>query len=365
MIRKNSSGSILRPIAGVCLLLAVLETVQQHASNELRDAKIAFTYTAVSSMVPWISLILFLPLCLWMAERFPVSQGQWRRALPIHLLALFLIAAVHTAVTVATYQLLAPAATSFWLFWFKIFTWRFATNFALYGAVLGVVHARRATEAAREREQAALRLEASLAEARLSALREQLQPHFLFNTLNAMSTLALRGDSEAVTRGLTVLSDLLRFTLETQRTQEVPLAEELAFIDQYLELMMLRFGDRLTVSREIDERALDAAVPVMLMQPLVENAIRHGIAETPGPGTLRIIVARTADALRVELQDSGPGFRTAERRDGIGLSNTRARLTALHGNAASMECGTVNGRGGLVRVTLPYRSLPMPTPVPA
>jgi two-component system, LytTR family, sensor kinase len=366
MLRKNSTWPILLPIAGVCLLLAVLETVQQHASNELRDAKITFGYTAISSMVPWLSLILFLPFTLWMAERFPVSQGQWRRALPIHLLALFLIAAVHTGVTVATYQLLSgPASTSFWLFWFKIFTWRFATNFALYGAVVGVVHARRATEAVREREQAALKLEASLAEARLSALREQLQPHFLFNTLNAMSTLALRGDSESVTRGLTVLSDLLRFTLETQRTQEVPLAEELAFIDQYLELMMLRFGDRLTVLREIDDHALDAAVPVMLMQPLVENAIRHGIAEVPGPGTLRIIVTRKGETLEVELQDSGPGFRVAERRDGIGLSNTRARLTALHGPAATMECGTVNGRGGLVRVTLPYRSLPMPTPVPA
>lgn len=365
MPTTRSPWSILLPVAGVCLLLAVLETLQQHAGNELRNASIAFSYTAISSMVPWIAFILLLPLILWLAGRFPVDQHTWRRALPIHLLALFAIASVHIAVTVETYRLLTPSSTPFWLYWFKIFTFRFATDFALYGAVLGVVHARRASESAREREQAALKLEASLAEARLSALREQLQPHFLFNTLNAMSTLALRGDSESVTRGLTVLSDLLRFTLETQRTQEVPLAEELAFIDQYLELMMLRFGDRLTVIREIDDHALDAAVPVMLMQPLVENAIRHGIAETPGPGTLRIMVSRTDDELRVELQDSGPGFREAARRDGIGLSNTRARLAALHGSKATMDCGTVNGRGGLVRVMLPYRALPLPTPVPA
>ena len=365
MPRKNSTWTILLPIAGVCLLLAVLETVQQHAGNELRNANIPFSYTAVSSMVPWVALILLLPLILWLAGRFPLGQGRWRVSLPVHLLALFTIAALHTAVTVTTYYILTPSSTPFFLYWFKIFTFRFATDFAIYGAVLGTVHALRASEAAAEGEQAALKLEASLAEARLSALREQLQPHFLFNTLNAMSTLALRGDSESVTRGLTVLSDLLRFTLETQRTQEVPLAEELAFIEQYLELMMLRFGDRLTVIREIDDNALDAAVPVMLMQPLVENAIRHGIAETPGPGTLKMIVTRNDGTLLIELQDSGPGFRDAARRDGIGLSNTRARLAALHGERATMECGTVNGRGGLVRVALPYRALPMPTPVPA
>lgn len=365
MLRKNSSWSTLLPLAGVCLLLALLEMVQQHAGNELRQANVTFSYTAVTAMVPWFYFLPFLPFILWMAGRFPLDHGRWPRVLPIHLAAIIGITALHMWATVFTYQALTPVIASFWIYWFKLFTFRFATDFALYGAVIGVVHARRATEAAREREQAALKLEASLAEARLSALREQLQPHFLFNSLNAMSTLALRGDPEAVTRGLAVLSDLLRFTLETQRTQEVPLAEELAFIDQYLELMMLRFGDRLTVLREIDDAALDAAVPVMLMQPLVENAIRHGIAETPGPGTLRIMVERRGDQVHVEVQDSGPGFREAGRHDGIGLSNTRARLDALHGQAARMECGTVNGTGGRVRVSLPYRSLPLPTPVPS
>lgn len=365
MNRKSLTASPLLPLAGVCLLLGVLEAVQQHAGNELRDANVAFSYTAISAIVPWLYFLPFLPLILWLAERFPFNKAGWRRVLPVHLLAIIVIVAVHMWATVATYYALSPISAPFWMYWFKLFTFRFATDFALYGAVAGLVIARRATEAAREREQAALKLEASLAEARLHALREQLQPHFLFNSLNAMSTLALRGDPEAVTRGLAVLSDLLRFTLETQRTQEVPLAEELAFIDQYLELMMLRFGDRLTVIRDIDDAALDAAVPVMLMQPLVENAIRHGISETPGPGTLRITVARMGNDVQVEVQDSGPGFRTDGRRDGIGLTNTRARLEALHGSQARMECGTVNGTGGRVRVILPYRSLPLPTPVPA
>lgn len=365
MSRRNTTWSMLLPLAGICLLLGILETAQQHAGNELRQADMTLSYTAISSLTPWICLLPFLPLILWMGERFPIRGDRWRAPVAIHLAVVFGIVSVHMALTVLCFRILTPPTASFLFSWFKMFTFRFATDLALYVAIVGVVHARRASAAAREREQAALKLEASLAEARLGALREQLQPHFLFNTLNAMSTLALRGDPEAVTRGLAVLSDLLRFTLETQRTQEVPLAEELAFIDQYLELMSLRFGDRLTVTREIDDSALDAAVPVMLMQPLVENAIRHGIAETPGPGTLKIIVSREDNTLSVEVQDSGPGFRGDGRRDGIGLSNTRARLKALHADRARIECGTVNGRGGRVIVTLPYRSLPLPTPVPA
>lgn len=355
---------MLLPLAGICVLIGILETAQQHAGNELRQANLSLAYTAVSSLTPWLCLIPFLPPILWLADRLPLDRAGWGRAVAIHLVAVLLIVAVHMALTVMFYRILSPGSTTFFYSWFKMFTFRFATDLAIYGAIIGVAHARRATEAVREREQATLRLEASLAEARLSALREQLQPHFLFNALNAMSTLALRGDPEAVTRGLATLSDLLRFTLETQRTQEVPLAEELAFIDQYLELMMLRFGDRLTVIRAIDDDVLDAAIPVMLLQPLVENAIRHGIAEVPGPGTIRIHAARDGDNLLIELQDSGPGFRTDIRREGIGLSNSRARLQAMHGEAGHIECSNVNGSGGRVLVHLPYRSLPMPTPAP-
>jgi hypothetical protein len=356
---------MLLPLAAICLLLGVLETAQQHAGNELRQANLSLGYTAVSSLTPWLCLIPFLPLILWLAERRPLGGPDWRSALAIHLGAVFAIVAVHMALTVLFYRILSPPSqVTFLVSWFKMFTFRFATDLALYGAIIGVAHARRATEIVREREQAALKLEASLAEARLHALREQLQPHFLFNSLNAMSTLALRGDREAVTRGLATLSDLLRFTLETKETQEVPLAEELAFIDQYLELMMLRFGDRLTIVREIDDDLLDAAVPVMLLQPLVENAIRHGIAELPGPGTLRISASRVDGDVVIELQDSGPGFRTDTRRGGIGLTNTRERLHALHGSAGRIECGNVNGTGGRVQVRFPYRSLPMPTPAP-
>lgn len=365
MERRSSTWSMLLPLAGICVLIGILETAQQHAGNELRQANLSLGYTAISSLTPWLCLIPFLPLILWLADRLPLDRGRWGRAVAIHFVAVLLIVAVHMVLTVMCYRKLSPPSqVSFFYTWFKMFTFRFATDLAIYGAIIGVAHARRATEAVREREQAALKLEASLADARLSALREQLQPHFLFNSLNAMSTLALRGDPEAVTRGLATLSDLLRFTLETQRTQEVPLAEELAFIDQYLELMMLRFGDRLTVVRSIEDDVLDAAIPVMLLQPLVENAIRHGIAEVPGPGTLQIRAARQGSDLLIELQDSGPGFRTDTRRDGIGLTNSRARLLAMHGEAGRIECGNVNGSGGRVLVRLPYRPLPMPTPAP-
>lgn len=361
---KDPVYALLPPLAAACLVLGALETIQQHAGNQLRAAPVSLLYTSVSSMTPWLLLIPFLPAILWMAARYPVDEGRWRQTLSRHIAATLALVTVHQLGVVVIYVLSTPTTTPFWLYWFKLVTFRFAVDCLTYWGIIGLVQARRASAAARDREAAALRLEASLADARLDALREQLQPHFLFNSLNAMSTLALRGDREAVTRGLATLSDLLRFTLETQRAQEIPLAEELAFIDQYLDLMLLRFGDRLTIEREIDDAALDAAVPVMLLQPLVENAIRHGISETPGPGTLRLRVTRDGARIRIEVHDSGPGFRRTARPDGIGLANTRARLAALHGSGARMECGNGSAAGGQVTVVLPYRALPLHTPAP-
>lgn len=363
-LSKHPVYSLLVPLAAACLVLGALETIQQHTGNLLREAHIPFLNTLVGSMVPWLLLLLFLPGILWMAVRYPLDQGRWRRAIPLHAVATLALVAVHQWLCVVVFVNLTTVTTPFWLYWFKLFSFRFAVDSVIYWGIVGLVQARRVSEGAREREAATLRLEASLADARLQALREQLQPHFLFNSLNAMSTLALRGDREAVTRGLATLSDLLRFTLETQRAQEVPLAEELAFIDQYLELMLLRFGDRLTIERDIDDAALDAAIPVMLMQPLVENAIRHGISETPGPGTIRIRAARTEATITLEVQDTGPGFRRTERPEGIGLTNTKERLAALHGTAATIACSNGSETGGRVTVVLPYHPLPLHTPAP-
>jgi signal transduction histidine kinase len=363
---RSALMRIIGAVSLVCLLLGVLETLQQHASYALRDVPSTFAQTVGNTFVPWLLLLPLLPVVVLLANRLPLDRGRPAPVIAVHILATMALVLVHEAVTARVLLTLLPSPPiSYFIFFTKLVTFRFAVDALVYWGVVGAVHAVRATRLAREREQTAVRLEASLATARLTALREQLQPHFLFNSLNAVSTLALRGEPEAVTRALSTLSDLLRIALDTGQTQEVPLAEELAFLDRYLELQQLRFGDRLTVVREVDDEALNAAVPVMLTQPLVENAVRHGIAQEPGPGRLAIRVRRRDGTIEIEVEDSGPGFGPASPRgDGIGLANTRARLAGLYGEAQRLELGTAPGGGARVRVTLPYRPLPVPTPAP-
>jgi sensor histidine kinase YesM len=362
----KSFARTLGVVALVCLLLGLLETLQQHAGYALREVPNSFWNTAANTFLPWLLLLPLLPAVVWLAERLPLDRGRPGPAIAVHLMAMLALVLAHQALAAWALFVLLPGPPSFGLYYTKLVTFRFAVDALVYWGIVGAVHAARATRLAREREQAATRLEALLAQAKLTALREQLQPHFLFNSLNAVSTLALRGEPEAVTRALSTLSDLLRFALDTGQAQEVPLAEELAFLDRYLELQQLRYGDRLTVVREVDDGVLDAAVPVMLTQPLVENAVRHGIAREPGPGRVAIRVRRRDGKVELQVEDSGPGFGLASPRgEGIGLANTRARLAGLYGDAQRLELGPAPLGGARVTVTLPYRPLPVPTPVPA
>ncbi len=349
---------------GLTLLMGALDTLQQTAWFAIREFKNPVGQALTGVLLPWILLLPFIPVVVYLAQRFPLQRGRWIGRLPIHVFATILLLLLHQLLSAWLVSIADPNPGSNVIsFWIKLITFRMAVDASVYWAIVGGVHAARATVEAREREQAAVRLEASLSEARLEALREQLQPHFLFNSLNAVSTLALRGDSEAVTQALSTLSDLLRITLET-RTQELPLAEELAFLDRYLELQLLRFGDRLTVVREVDDEALDAAVPSMVTQPLVENALRHGIEREPGAGRIEIRIERQGETVVIQVRDSGPGFTASGTREGIGLTNTRARLSALYGTRAALTCGDAPGGGGQVRITLPYRSTHVPTPAP-
>jgi sensor histidine kinase YesM len=194
----------------------------------------------------------------------------------------------------------------------------------------------------------------SLAEARLAALRAQLNPHFLFNTLNAISTLALKGDQSAVTEMLGRLSGLLRAALD-EHTEEIPLARELEFFDDYVAIQQVRFADRLSVEKRIAPETLDSLVPTMILQPIIENAIKHGLNAQRGVGRVRLRAARENGSLVIEVRDSGPGFRQSVTRDGIGLANTRARLEQLYGSEYRFEYGSVPEGGASVRITVPFR----------
>jgi two-component system, LytTR family, sensor kinase len=223
----------------------------------------------------------------------------------------------------------------------------------------------------RESEQRALdtaQLETRLMEAQLQALQRQLHPHFLFNTLNTIAGL-IRSDVEAADRMIDHLGDLLRMTLHTSSTQEVALTEELEVLRKYLAIEQTRFGSRLKVSLHIQSETLDAKVPNLLLQPLVENAIRHGIAPNARPGWIAIHASRTGDKLTIEIRDSGNGLppeRLMALNRGVGLDNTRARLERLYRSEYRFAFANVPG-GFSVTVSIPFRApaTAVPSPIQA
>lgn len=231
------------------------------------------------------------------------------------------------------------------------------TGFVTYAVIVGCFYAFDYYQKFRERELKAAQLEGRLAQAELQNLKTQLQPHFLFNTLHAISVL-MQENVPAANRMLVRLSELLRTTLESAGAQEVTLKQEMEFAQRYLEIEQTRFQDRLSVKIEVDPAALDALAPSLLLQPLVENALRHGIARHAGAGLLEIRARREGDKLRLQVRDNGPGLQTdanGEMVKGVGLSNTRARLDQLYGSAHSFEIGNAEEGGALVTVTIPFR----------
>jgi sensor histidine kinase YesM len=230
----------------------------------------------------------------------------------------------------------------------------FYADWLAYWAATGVIHAIEYYRESRERELEATQLA-------LENLRSQLQPHFLFNTLQSISTLIHR-DPAAADRMLTDLSDLLRLSLRSTASQEVPLSEELDFLQRYLEIMRVRFGDRLVIQVDVSTDVLNAMVPSLVLQPIVENAIRHGMADRPDVGHVAVSGRRSGTALQLEVSDDGPGLHATTPGNGIGLANTRERLNRLYGGRGGLE---LIEEGGLtVRLTIPLKTSP-PDPLSA
>lgn len=229
-------------------------------------------------------------------------------------------------------------------------------NIPIYWVIVSISHALAFYRRSQDRERKAAELEASLAEARLEALRMQLHPHFLFNTLNAISTLVHK-DPAAADEMIADLSELLRVALDASGRQEVPLREELEFLDRYLDIQRVRFGDRLRIEKEIDVAVLDAMVPTLILQPLAENAIRHGIEPGCAAGLIKIHAHRSGDRLRISITDNGGGLKpnAARQSEGIGLANTRARLTQLYGESARLVLNSGSAGGCSVELELPCR----------
>lgn len=310
-----------------------------------------------------LMLAVLVPPALFFGHRFRLDGERWRRHLAIHSLTGVSLAALHIALTVVVvFPLIkAPAwETLDQLFRSPSFD-RLARIFGLldlvsYWTIVGALHAVFYYSEARRRELAAARLQESLTVARLEALRHQLNPHFLFNTLNTLDALLLSEERNAARTILVRLSDLLRYTLDDTRPQKVRLNEELAFIDKYLEIEQVRFADRLIVERSIAPDTLGALVPSMILQPLVENAIVWGVSKQCGTCLLAIRSSCHNGTLRLEVDDNGPGFVESLGEKGIGLTNTEARLMELYGGTHRIEYGRSPIGGASVSIQIPLET---------
>lgn len=293
----------------------------------------------------------------WLARRVPLVRGRLARGITVHLIAAVALSIARAGFVFELSQHVAwlgPRPFSA-LFWSSA-----SANILFYVLLVGIAQAIFYYGRFREGERTAERLAAGLTEARLQALKMQLQPHFLFNTLNAISAL-IPADAKPARRMVARLGDLLRTTLEHEATQEVTLREELAFLQPYLEIEQARLEDRLTVVMKIAPDTLDARVPHLLLQPLVENAVRHGIASRIEPGTVEISASRGPGdrSLQLEIRDDGRGLdrdSDVRTRRGVGLTNIRSRLEQLYGTEHRFTLENQASGGVLVRITLPFHT---------
>jgi sensor histidine kinase YesM len=296
---------------------------------------------------------LLTPGLIWSTRRIHDSTSARSTRLAAHV-AIFAI--VHV-IDVTFYWFASDLIASNPRPWFPLLFSLVSYNALTYIVVAVAITALDAREALRAREARENQLETQLALAQFHALRAQLHPHFLFNALNAISSL-IHSDPARADRMLARVSDLLRIAIDTAVKPEIPLADEVEFAKRYLEIERMRYGDRLDVRVDIGSDTAHALVPNMLLQPLIENAVRHGVAPHSTPGRVEVRSARVGDDLSIVVTDTGDGFDdTAETRDppGVGISTTRARLETLYG--ASQQLVFVNVPGGFeTRISLPFHS---------
>jgi two-component system LytT family sensor kinase len=324
------------------------------------DPSASFSYVMLMNQIYWVSWAALTPAIFWFADWLPLTSTTWKRRLPVHVVvgSGFVFAhALLTGTGRAWLQAGYGMDTAWWSWVQQQFLRTFDWELTYYAAATGVRHALVYYEAARDREVQAAHLQTRLVEAQLQALQRQLQPHFLFNTLHAISAL-VRRNPDAAEDMIERLGDLLRLTLNKVGAQEVPLHEELAYLDVYLDIEKIHFGDRLVVTFTIDPAARDGLVPFLILQPLVENAIKHGIGPRLAPGRIAISASAAGGRLLLRVADSGIGLPpgTLHRlTHGVGLSNTRARLDRLYGNDHRFTFEHGPSGGVTVEIDMPFR----------
>jgi signal transduction histidine kinase len=331
----------------------------------------------VSNLLAFYLWALLTPLIALLARRYRLDRQRWPQSLVVHLPASLLFPTLHLCLYLPLFLLAGGMFPREYPTFLSLFRYQLFANLpvavSIYWLVLIAINALDYYHSFRVAEVKASELRAQLAQAQLRALKMQLHPHFLFNTLNSISAL-LHRDTEAADQMVARLGDFLRLTLENSGDQEVTLEQEMEFLRCYLEIETVRFHDRLSVETEIEPQTLQARVPNLILQPLVENAIRHGISRQSAPGRLVIRAARRDARLLLQVEDNGPGLSliseggaphapanatasgaTRTATGGVGLANTRARLEHLYGAEHRFELTRAAPRGMLVTLEIPFQ----------
>jgi len=350
-------------VLGAWTAVGIFRAVERYTLDPVSTDRLEFGFrealaqNLVSSYV-WAA---FTPLVALLARRFGIPGPTRLRTFAVHLGASVLFPVAHSALFYAIYPPLMGIPVNFagqLRALPSVLPVFFFTHFLTYWAIVGVCWAIRAHRLSRERELRASQLETQLSEARLEALKMQLHPHFLFNALNSVLPLVYR-DRDAAVRTVSRLEELLRRSLEADATQLVPLRREVEFLELYLEIQKTRFQDRLTVAFDVPANLLSAPVPNLILQPLVENAIKHGVSARPGSGRVEIRARRDDETLFLAVRDDGPGLpETGESSSsGVGLRNTRGRLEQLYGGRSRFSLANSAEGGVEATVELPLEGV--------
>jgi len=362
-------------VSAAWIVPAVFAVINRIAQAHLQDWGPATIRDLLFEFGDWLLYAFLTPGVFAISKRWPLARLHLARRITLHLLfsVLFCVAWATCGqvlrvllIRVFAPQIMAEAMQQgMGQFWQRLgvewLSWIFTTlpfGVAVYLCVVGIEHATRYFVEAREREVQVARLAEQLSSARFAALQAQLNPHFLFNTLNTIAVLVRDDDRQGAVRIVEHLSELLRRTLSRHRANEVTLGEELELVRQYVAIEQARFSDRLRPQFRIPDALLSAAFPSFALQHLVENAIRHGIARHPDAGLLLVTAERSGDVLQITVVDDGVGIDPqAPAPAGHGIENTRERLRALYGANASLELARRPEGGTIATLRLPYREL--------
>ncbi len=355
---------------GIWTLFALFYAIQLYFvyGNRTDVYALSWELALIREFSYWSIWALLTPAIIWLVGKYRITQQNWWRSILVHLFAAGLFSFIHLILYILLLWLVDPTilissqasdTQSLLVRLTKsIVIMNFNTRYLIYWVILFFSHALYYYKRAQAGELRNSQLQTKLAQAHLEALRMQLHPHFLFNTLHAISSL-MHTDVDAADRMITRLSDLLRMTLDKINSQEVRLKEELEILEKYLEIEQIRFGDRLKVEYTVSPDILDAYVPNLILQPLVENAIAHGIAPHAEGGTIQIRASALGEQLSIDVSDNGRGMTIGQQRNfkqGIGLANTRARLQQLYGEEQSFVIINQNNQGFSAVMKIPYRA---------